>query len=96
MKITSAMPKKPNTPRRYVSWWSRNASGVSPREEPPQGLAAGEPLRSVLGVAEGLPGDRKAVDPRLELRGHAEVVHRRPDHPDVGDKELVESRLSRG
>jgi hypothetical protein len=31
-------------------------------------LAAGEPLRSVLGVAEGPPGDRKAVDPRLELR----------------------------
>ena len=42
-------------------------------------LAASEPLRSVLGVAESLPGDRKAVDPRLELRGNAEVVHRRPD-----------------
>ena len=40
-------------------------------------LAASEPFRSVLGVAEGLPGDRKPVDPRLELRRNAEVLHGR-------------------
>ena len=58
--------------------------------------ATSKPLRSVPGVAEGLPGDCNAVDPRLELRGNAEVVHGRPDHQGVGNKEPVERRLARG
>ena len=77
-----------------MSGFSRSSRGAA-RGGNDDPLAASEPLRSVLGVTEGLPGDRKAVDPRLELRRNAEVVHGRPDHQGIGNQELVERRLSR-
>jgi hypothetical protein len=50
----------------------------------------------VFAVAEGLSGDGDAVDPGLQLRGHAEVVHRRADDHDVGREELIERNLAHG
>src|SRR5438270_8240053 len=35
--------------------------------------AAGQALRTILGVLEGLTGNRDAVEPRLELRWNAEI-----------------------
>ena len=42
------------------------------------------------GVAEGLAGDRDAVDPRLQLAREREIVHRRADDDGVGGEEFVE------
>ena len=53
-------------------------------------LALDQALGPVLGVAESRAGDRKAVDPRLELGRQREIVHRRSDHDGIGGKELVE------
>ncbi len=53
-------------------------------------LVAGQANRAVLGVAEGLAGDRDAIDPGLELAGDGEVVHRRADYHDVGGEELFQ------
>src|ERR1700730_2383056 len=53
-------------------------------------LAAGQPDWPVRRVAEGLAGNRDAVDPCLELAWDAKVVHRCADDEDAGAKELVE------
>ena len=59
-------------------------------------LAAGQANRAVLGVAEGLAGDRDAIDPGLELAGDGEVVHRRADYHDVGGEELFQRTRGTG
>jgi len=53
-------------------------------------LAAGQPDWPVRRVAEGLAGNRDAVDPCLELAWDAKVIHRCADDEDVSAKELVE------
>src|ERR1700719_4342056 len=53
-------------------------------------LAAGQPDWPVRRVAEGLAGNRGAVDPRFELAWDAKVIHRCADDEDVRAKELVE------
>ena len=51
-------------------------------------LALEQTLGARLGVAEGDPGAKHMVEPGLERRGDAEIVHRRSDHHDVGDRQL--------
>src|SRR5580658_10098721 len=46
-------------------------------------LVARQTFGAVGGVAEGLAGDRDAVDPGLELAGDAKIVHGRADDDDV-------------
>src|SRR3984893_7409200 len=53
-------------------------------------LSSGQPDRPVRRIAEGLAGNRDAVDPCLELAWDAKVIHRCADNEDVGGKELVE------
>src|SRR5580700_4606549 len=53
-------------------------------------LAAGQPDWPVGRIAEGLAGNRDAVDPCLELAWDAKVIHRCADNEDVGGKKLVE------
>src|SRR5580700_2394975 len=53
-------------------------------------LVAGQPDWPVRRVAEGLAGNRDAVDPCLELAWDAKVIHRCADDEDVGGQELVE------
>src|SRR5580704_6744132 len=53
-------------------------------------LAAGQPDWPGRRVAEGLAGNRDAVDPCLELARDAKVIHRCADDEDVSAKELVE------
>src|ERR1700732_4231683 len=53
-------------------------------------IPAGQPDRPVRRVAEGLAGNRDAVDPCLELAWDAKIIHRCADDKDVGPKELVE------
>src|ERR1700732_2513287 len=52
-------------------------------------LPAGQPDRPVRRVAEGLAGNRDAVDPCLELAWDAKVIHRCADDEDVSAEELV-------
>ncbi|CBJ34892.1 hypothethical protein (plasmid) [Ralstonia solanacearum PSI07] len=59
-------------------------------------LAAAQSDRAVLPVAERLPGDGDAVDPGLQLRGNAKVVHRCADDHDVGCQECLERELADG
>src|SRR5438105_15192144 len=47
-------------------------------------LAAGEAFGAVRRIVEGLAGHRDAVDPRLELRRNAEIIHWRADDDGVG------------
>src|SRR5690348_15018853 len=57
----------------------------------PRSHACRRPARlAVRRVAEGLAGNRDAVDPCLELAWDAKVIHRCADDEDVGAKELVE------
>ncbi len=44
--------------------------------------------RAGFGVFEGNAGTGNVVDPGLELRRHAEVVHRQADHHDIGITQL--------
>src|SRR5260370_28135115 len=53
-------------------------------------LSSGQPDWPVRRVAEGLAGNRDAVDPCLELAWGAKVIHRRANDEDVSAKELVE------
>ena len=54
-------------------------------------LVAGQAFRSSgFVVAEGLAGDRDAIDPGLELGGDREVVERHADHDGVGGQELLD------
>jgi len=59
-------------------------------------LAAGQALRTGLGVAEGAAGHGDAVDPGLQRGGDREVVHGRADHHDVGLQELLQHPLGLG
>jgi hypothetical protein len=52
------------------------------------------PARPVCRIAEGAARDRDAIDPRLQLAGDREIIHRRADHDDVGREEFVERRLA--
>jgi len=57
-------------------------------------LVAGQAFDALRGISEGLARDENPVDPGLELAGHREIIHRRPDHHDVGGEELFEQRLA--
>jgi len=54
-------------------------------------LVARQPFGAGGGIAEGLAGDRDAVDPGLELAGDAEIVHGRADDDDVGGQEFLKA-----
>ena len=59
-------------------------------------LAAGQAHGAFSAVAKGLACYEDAVDPRFELGGNGEVVHRRADDHDVGGEEFLEHGLASG
>ncbi len=56
-------------------------------------LTREETLGTLLGVAEGTAGARDVIDPRLQRRGNAEIVHGRCDYDDVRGEKLVDERV---
>jgi len=57
-------------------------------------LALEQALGAVLGVAEGDAGAGDSVDPVLELRGDAEVVHRHANDDDVSRLHFGDQRVA--
>src|SRR5437763_16398550 len=53
-------------------------------------FVAGQAFGAVRRIAEGVAGHRDAVDPRLELRRNAEIIHWRADDDGFGREELLE------
>ena len=51
-------------------------------------FAMQQPLRPLGGIFESHLGAGDVVEPRLQCRGDAEIVHRRPDDDQVGGLEL--------
>ena len=51
-------------------------------------LAMHQAFRTGRAVPEGLAGDDHAIDPGLQLRRDAEVVHRRANDDDIGRQEI--------
>src|SRR6202035_3897670 len=72
-----------------LEWHSRRVKPAARRGHD-HTLAASQPDWPVRRVAEGLAGNRDAVDPRFELAWDAKVIHRCADNEDVGGEELVE------
>ena len=88
-KVTSSMPMKPSRVRMcgFLAVHRRAralAVEAAAALDHHRLLALEQPLRAVLGVAEGDAGAQHMVEPGLERRAHPEIVHRRGDDEEVG------------
>jgi hypothetical protein len=59
-------------------------------------LAGEQPHGALVGVGEGDAGTGDRIDPVLELRRHAEVVHGHPQHQHIGRLDFGDQRVVNG